>query len=49
MKLLVLVGVIVAGMSSCGASRVADPSPRAIACSHAAAGHHARLGTTIAP
>jgi hypothetical protein len=37
MKLLILIGMIVAGMSSCGAARVADLSPHAVICSHAAA------------
>ena len=36
MKLLILIAVIVAGMSGCGAARIAGPS-------HAVAGHAAAL------
>ena len=36
MKLFVLLGVIIAGMSSCGAARIADHTVQAVGCSHAA-------------
>ncbi len=44
MKLFVLIGMIVAGMSSCGAARVADQSARSLAPSHVVTDHQsARL------
>jgi hypothetical protein len=41
MKLLVVLGVIVAGMSGCGAARVADQSARFLNPTPAAADHQA--------
>jgi hypothetical protein len=48
MKLLILMGVIVAGMSGCGATRAPDLSSRAIVCSPATAGHQAGPAATLA-
>ena len=48
MKLLTLIGVIIAGMSGCGAARVAHQAPRAVACSHAQASLPAAPATRLA-
>jgi hypothetical protein len=41
MKLLVLLGVIIAGMSGCGAAKLAAHTTHLSTCSHAAADHRA--------